>query len=574
MKLIFELKFLSKLFGFPLLFVLIVSCSENTVKVNSQFNLGLVADSCMVVSAHPIASNVGVDIMKKGGNAIDAAIAVQFALAVVHPSAGNIGGGGFMVLRLNNGTVNTLDFRETAPLSAHRDLYLDSAGEVIEGLSLDGHLAAGVPGTVDGMWEAYNKYGTLPWKALIQPSIDLALNGFVLTQLEADGLNYYVEQKSLYNSVDPLYISAKKWRKGDSLFLKDLALTLQLIRDKKRDGFYSGEVADKIVNEMNRAGGIISYEDLSSYKSEWRKPITGNYKDYKLISMSPPSSGGICLFQMLKMIEPYPVKDWGFHSVKSIHLMTEVERRSFADRAEYLGDPDFVKISNGLLDSLYLLNKMKDFKAKEASLSASIFPGDPLPYESNETTHFSIIDPYGNAVSITTTLNASYGSGVMVAGAGFLLNNEMDDFSAKPGSPNLYGLVGGEANAIQPQKRMLSSMTPTIIEKDDELFMVVGTPGGSTIITGVFQTIVNVIEFGLSMQQAVAEGRFHHQWLPDHIKIEKDRFNKENMESLIKIGHQFKEVNSMNRIDAILVLPDGKYEGGADPRGDDKAIGF
>jgi len=574
MKLIIELKFLSKLFGFPLLFVLIVSCSENTVKVNSQFNLGLVADSCMVVSAHPIASNVGVDIMKKGGNAIDAAIAVQFALAVVHPSAGNIGGGGFMVLRLNNGTVNTLDFRETAPLSAHRDLYLDSAGEVIEGLSLDGHLAAGVPGTVDGMWEAYNKYGTLPWKALIQPSIDLALNGFVLTQLEADGLNYYVEQKSLYNSVDPLYISAKKWRKGDSLFLKDLALTLQLIRDKKRDGFYSGEVADKIVNEMNRAGGIISYEDLSSYKSEWRKPITGNYKDYKLISMSPPSSGGICLFQMLKMIEPYPVKDWGFHSVKSIHLMTEVERRSFADRAEYLGDPDFVKISNGLLDSLYLLNKMKDFKAKEASLSASIFPGDPLPYESNETTHFSIIDPYGNAVSITTTLNASYGSGVMVAGAGFLLNNEMDDFSAKPGSPNLYGLVGGEANAIQPQKRMLSSMTPTIIEKDDELFMVVGTPGGSTIITGVFQTIVNVIEFGLSMQQAVAEGRFHHQWLPDHIKIEKDRFKKENMESLIKMGHQFNEVNSMNRIDAILVLPDGRYEGGADPRGDDKAIGF
>ena len=574
MKLIFKLKFVSKFFGFPLLLVLIVSCSENTVKVNNQLNLGLVTDSCMVVSAHPLASKVGVDVMKKGGNAIDAAIAVQFALAVVHPSAGNIGGGGFMVLRLNEGEINTLDFRETAPLSAHRDLYLDSAGEVIEGLSLDGHLAAGVPGTVDGMWKAYNKYGTLPWEELIQPSIDLAFNGFVLTQLEADGLNYYVEQKSLFSSVNPLFLTANKWKKGDTLFLKDLALTLQLIRDKKRDGFYSGEVADKIVNEMNRGGGIISYEDLSSYKSEWRKPITGNYKDYKLISMSPPSSGGICLFQMLKMIESYPVKDWGFHSVKSIHLMTEVERRSFADRAEYLGDPDFLKISNGLLDSLYLLNKMKDFKVEEASLSASIFPGDPLPYESNETTHFSIIDPYGSAVSITTTLNASYGSGVMVAGAGFLLNNEMDDFSAKPGSPNLYGLVGGEANAIQPQKRMLSSMTPTIIEKDDELFMVVGTPGGSTIITGVFQTIVNVIEFGLSMQQAVAEGRFHHQWLPDHIKIEKDRFNKENMESLIKIGHQFKEVNSMNRIDAILVLPDGKYEGGADPRGDDKAIGF
>ena len=554
--------------------MLIVSCSENTVKVNNQLNLGLVTDSCMVVSAHPLASKVGVDVMKKGGNAIDAAIAVQFALAVVHPSAGNIGGGGFMVLRLNDGAINTLDFRETAPLAAHRDMYLDSVGEVIEGLSLDGHLAAGVPGTVDGMWEAYQKYGSLPWNELVQPSIDLALNGFLLTQKEADGLNRYTEKKVLFNSQNPIYITAIKWKKGDTIVLKDLAMTLHKIRDEKRDGFYSGEVADKIVNEMNRGGGIISYEDLSSYKSEWRKPITGNYKDYKLISMSPPSSGGICLFQMLKMIEPYPVKDWGFHSVKSIHLMTEVERRSFADRAEYLGDPDFVKISNGLLDSLYLLNKMKDFKAKEASLSASIFPGDPLPYESNETTHFSIIDPYGNAVSITTTLNASYGSGVMVAGAGFLLNNEMDDFSAKPGSPNLYGLVGGEANAVQPQKRMLSSMTPTIIEKDDELFMVVGTPGGSTIITGVFQTIVNVIEFGLSMQQAVAEGRFHHQWLPDHIKIEKDRFKKENMESLIKMGHQFNEVNSMNRIDAILVLPDGRYEGGADPRGDDKAIGF
>ena len=574
MKLIFELKFLSKFFGFPLLFVLIVSCSENTVKVNNQLNLGLVADSCMVVSAHPLASKVGVDVMKKGGNAIDAAIAVQFALAVVHPSAGNIGGGGFMVLRLNDGAINTLDFRETAPLAAYRDMYLDSAGEVIEGLSLDGHLAAGVPGTVDGMWEAYQKYGSLPWNELVQPSIDLAQNGFLLTQKEADGLNRYTEKKALFNSQDPIYITAIKWKKGDTIVLKDLAMTLHKIRDEKRDGFYSGEVADKIVNEMNRGGGIISYEDLSSYKSEWRKPITGNYKDYKLISMSPPSSGGICLFQMLKMIEPYPLKDWGLHSVKSIHLMTEVERRSFADRAEYLGDPDFVKISNGLLDSLYLLNKMKDFKVKEASLSASIFPGDPLPYESNETTHFSIIDTYGSAVSITTTLNASYGSGVMVAGAGFLLNNEMDDFSAKPGSPNLYGLVGGEANAIQPQKRMLSSMTPTIIEKDDKLFMVVGTPGGSTIITGVFQTIVNVIEFGLSMQQAVAEGRFHHQWLPDHIKIEKDRFKKENMESLIKMGHQFNEVNSMNRIDAILVLPDGRYEGGADPRGDDKAIGF
>ena len=351
-------------------------------------------------------------------------------------------------------------------------------------------------------------------------------------------------------------------------------MTLIRIRDEKRNGFYSGEVADKIVDEMNRGGGVISYEDLISYKSVWREPITGNYKDYKLISMSPPSSGGICLYQMLKMIEPYPIKKWGFHSVESIHLMVEVERRSFADRAQHLGDPDFVNVSNGLMDSMYLLNKMNDYKEKHASFSETIFPGDPYPYESEETTHYSIVDPYGNAVSVTTTLNASYGSGVMVGDAGFLLNNEMDDFSSKPGTPNLYGLVGGEANAIQPKKRMLSSMTPSILEKNGELFMVVGTPGGSTIITGVFQTIMNVIEFDLSMQEAVSAGRFHHQWLPDEIKIETYSFSDKIIESLGEMGHQFNEVNSMNRIDAVLVLPDGRYEGGADPRGDDKAIGF
>ena len=559
-------------FGFLICFA--VSCSQQEKQFQKIKKLGLVADSCMVVTAHPLASQVGVEIMKKGGNAIDASIAVQFALAVVHPSAGNIGGGGFMVLRMNEGEYDALDFRETAPLSAHRDLYLDSLGEVIDGLSLDGHLAAGVPGTVDGMWEAYSKYGSLTWEELVQPAIDLAQNGFVLTQKEADGLNSYTEKKASFNSQDPLYITAYKWQKGDTVVLNDLAMTLVKIRDEKRNGFYSGEVADKIVDEMNRGGGIISYEDLISYKSVWREPITGNYKDYKLISMSPPSSGGICLYQMLKMIEPYPIKKWGFHSVESIHLMVEVERRSFADRAQHLGDPDFVNVSNGLMDSMYLLNKMNDYKEKHASFSETIFPGDPYPYESEETTHYSIVDPYGNAVSVTTTLNASYGSGVMVGDAGFLLNNEMDDFSSKPGTPNLYGLVGGEANAIQPKKRMLSSMTPSILEKNGELFMVVGTPGGSTIITGVFQTIMNVIEFDLSMQEAVSAGRFHHQWLPDEIKIETYRFNDKIIESLGKMGHQFNEVNSMNRIDAILVLPDGRYEGGADPRGDDKAIGF
>ncbi len=561
------------IFLFSLVAVLL-SCEVVKETKNNVSNLGVITDSCMVVSAHPLSSKVGADIMRKGGNAVDAAIAVQFALAVVHPSAGNIGGGGFMVIRTKDGYCNTLDFRETAPILAHRDLYLDENGEVIDRLSLDGHLAAGVPGTVDGMWEAHRKYGNLPWRTLIQPSIDLAKNGFILTEKDAVGLNRYVLNKAELNTVQPKYITSETWNKGDTIILSDLSLTLELIRDQNRNGFYAGVVADKIVKEMVRGGGIISYEDLNSYKSVWRDPVIGKYKSYDFISMPPPSSGGVCLFQMLKMVESYPLSDWEFHSVKAIHLMVEAERRSFADRAEHLGDPDFVNILPGLLDSVYLFDRMKTFSYDGASASEKIYPGDPIPYESDETTHFSIVDPYGNAVSVTTTLNASYGSGVMVGDAGFLLNNEMDDFSSKPGVPNLFGLVGGEANSIQPNKRMLSSMTPTIIEKKGQLYMVLGTPGGSTIITGVFQTIINVIEFGLTMQQSVAEGRFHHQWLPDQIKIEKGRFDEADINALIKMGHKIKEVNSMNRVDAILVLPDGKYEGGADPRGDDKAIGF
>ena len=548
------------------------SCVNNSLKTSIENTNRL--DSAMVVSAHPLASEIGKSILYKGGNAIDAAIAVQFALAVVHPSAGNIGGGGFMVVRFDDGTHTSLDFRETAPAKSSKDMYLDENGNVIERLSLDGHLAVGVPGTVDGMFRAFEKYGTLSWEELLQPSIDLANNGFELTRLEAEGLNYYNSNKLKFNSVAPSFLEGN-WEKGDTLVLTDLANTLALIRDNKRAGFYDGVTAEKLIQEMNRKGGLITRTDLVNYESIWRNTIVGFYKNYKLISMGPPSSGGVCLMQILKMLEPYDLKKMGFHTTESVHLIVEAEKRAFADRSKYLGDPDFISIPvEELLDSIYLNQRMKDYTSTSATVSDSISPGEFNFIESDQTTHYSIVDFYGNAVSVTTTLNSSYGSGVVVGGAGFLLNNEMDDFSSKPGEPNLYGLVGGSANAIEPNKRMLSSMTPTILEKDNELFMVVGTPGGSTIITGVLQTILNILEFNLSIQEAVSAGRFHHQWKPDHIKLEGNKFDSILINELIQMGHSFNYVESMNRVDAILIKADGELESGADPRGDDSYSGF
>ena len=528
----------------------------------------------MVVSAHPLASKVGLEIIRKGGNAADAVVAVQMALAVVYPSAGNIGGGGFLVYRKSNGETSTLDFREKAPKNSSKNMYLDSNENVIDNLSLVGHLAVGVPGTVDGMVEIHEKYGLLAWEDVIQPSIDLAKNGFVLTKKEANNLNYFNAKKVVSSNENNPYFS-DLFNEGDTLLLEDLAITLDLIKINKRNGFYKGEVANKIVKEMQNNGGIITYDDLNSYKSIWRKPIESKYKNYKVISMGPPSSGGILLSQMLKMVEFFPLKKWGFHSEKSIHLMAEIERRSFADRSKYLGDPDFYNIlTSNLLDSTYLHERISKLDLNNATSSSSIFPGDFSYYESDQTTHFSIVDTYGNSASVTTTLNGSYGSGVIVKGAGFLLNNEMDDFSIQPGYPNLYGLIGGEANAIEPEKRMLSSMTPTILEKDGELYMVLGSPGGSTIITAVFQTILNVIEFDMDMDSAVNVSRFHHQWLPDQIKMERTLSDDSLVvKKLIKMGHKINIVRSMNRVDAIL-LKDGILYSGADRRGDDFAASF
>ncbi len=472
----------------------------------------------MVVTAHPLASKVGVQILKAGGNAIDAAIAVQFALAVVYPNAGNLGGGGFMVLRLKNGESNTLDFREKAPGSASRNMYLDSNGEVRANTSLYGGLASGIPGSVDGMITAHKLYGKLPFATLIQPAINLAKTGFPLTSHQAEELTKEYNNFTKYNSDKCALVLQSTWRKGDTLRQPDLAHTLEQIRDKGRDGFYSGEIATKIIEQMKHSGGIISRQDLENYHSVWRKPISGTYKEYGVISMPPPSSGGVALLQLLTMNELHLPTTRGLDISEREHRFVEMERRVYADRAVYLGDPDFVKIPvKSLLDKKYLSRRMDDY-SPEATKSSTINAGEIT--EKEETTHFSIIDTERNAVAVTTTLNGSYGSKVVVKGAGFLLNNEMDDFSIKPGVPNYYGLIGGEANAIAPQKRMLSSMTPTIITKDNKVFMVVGTPGGSTIITSVFQVITNVIDENMSMQQAVEVKRFHHQWLPDEIKYE------------------------------------------------------
>jgi len=554
------------------IYVLVISC--NSLDEHSEIKYtGPIAQNGMVVTTHPLASLVGRQILEKGGNAIDAAIATQFALAVVYPYAGNLGGGGFMVLREANGNTSTLDFREMAPLAAHKDMYLDEDGEIIENLSIQGHLAAGVPGTVDGMIRAHEKYGTLPWVDLLMPSVILALQGFAVTDTGVDRLNSKQEEFQLVNTFHPQQF-IRDWQSGDTLIQLDLAATLTRIRDKGRDGFYNGLTAKLILEEMTRGNGIITQEDLDLYEAKWRPAIKATYRDHKIITMPPPSSGGIALIQMLESVEPYALNKIGHNSADYVHLLVEAERRAFADRAKYLGDMDFynVPIVN-LIDRSYILKRMKSFDPKLATPSEDIGSGS-IQVESDQTTHFSIIDSYGNAVAVTTTLNGAYGSKVVVGSAGFLLNNEMDDFSIKPGFPNMFGLIGGSANAIEPKKRMLSSMTPTIIEKDGEILFVTGSPGGATIITSVFQSVLNIIDFGMSAQEAVTAKRFHSQWLPDVITIEDGALDENTMATLRERGHKFLIKDNIGRVDAIKRLKDGNLEGGADPRGDDKAEGY
>ena len=526
-----------------------------------------------VVSAHPLASQVGVSILRQGGNAIDAAIATQLALAVVYPEAGNLGGGGFLVASLADGRNIALDFREKAPAAASRDMYLDPQGNALTNLSQSGHLACGVPGTVQGIFAAM-KYAKLPFKKLVQPAIDLAEKGFVITQAEARSLNGTQESFKKYNTVMPVFVKEKGWKQGDTLVQKDLAKTLRLIRDLGPRGFYEGETARLIVEEMQRGKGIISYDDLKNYTAKERNPMVFDYKkNYTIVTMPLPSSGGIMLPQMMRMIEDQPVKAYGFETLKSVHLMTEIERMVYADRAKYLGDVDFYKVPvKTLISYPYLYKRMDLYNADSAGDSRKLGAGT-ISIEKEETTHFNVYDSEGNAVAVTTTLNGGFGCRTVVAGAGFLMNNEMDDFSIKPGVPNMYGALGSEANAIAPGKRMLSSMAPTIVLKRGKPFLVVGTPGGTTIPTSVFQTIIDILEFNMTTEDAVNKPKFHHQWMPDAIFVEKD-FPLPLREQLQQIGYKIIQRESIGRTEVIQILPDGRIEAVGDKRGDDAAEGY
>ena len=565
---------MNKTISLLLISILCIQCNTKVKTLPVAKTHGLIVEKAMVVSAREEASKIGVSIMRQGGNAFDAMIATDLALLVSYPVAGNIGGGGFMVYRMKDGTTGSLDYREKAPIAATKDMYLDEDGTVNPVSSKKGALAVGVPGTIAGLFEVHKKFGSLPFEKLIDPAIKLASNGVVVTKNQAKYLNK--NKQNFRQANKRIILLDNNWKAGDTIKYPKLAETLKRIKANGRDEFYKGKTATILIDQVQKLGGIMTLEDLANYEVKSRDPITFIYKKHKIISMPPPSSGGICMAQILKSIAPYNIKQYAHNSMEYIQLLVEAERRAYADRSYFLGDPDFVNIpTDSLMSEDYLNKRMSDFNWEKATKSSVLTRGSIPGYESDETTHYSIVDPFGNSLAVTTTLNAAYGSKVYVEDGGFFLNNEMDDFSAKPGEPNMYGLVGAKSNAIAPQKRMLSSMSPTIIETNGKLKMVLGSPGGSTIITSVMQNILNVLEYNMSMQESVTKPRFHHQWLPDNIKFETS-FDTIVFNSLKKLGYSIDHSNSpiIGKVDAILIMPDGKLEGGADPRGDDTAVGF
>lgn len=534
-------------------------------------------DKAVVVSAEEHASKAGKQILQQGGNAVDAAVAVQFALAVTLPRAGNIGGGGFMVIQLADGTSTTLDYREQAPMQASRDMYIRE-GELVPNLSREGALASGVPGVVDGMIRALQRYGNLPLETVMGPAIELAREGYPLSWKLADELNSSREDLSNFSSSRKYFTKAngEPYREGELFIQEDLAATLERIASQGREGFYSGKTADLIVAEMERQGGLISYEDLSRYESKWRDPIKAHFQGYDLAIMPPPSSGSIAIAQIMHMLDSYDLKAMGFNSAEYIHLVTEVMRRAFADRAHFLGDPDFVEIPRDtLISEAYNRDRMSTFNWDEATSSSDLQHGDiPMYQESPQTTHFSILDQHGNAVAVTTTLNGSFGSKLSVDGAGFLLNNEMDDFTSKPGEPNMFGLIQGEANAIEPGKRMLSSMSPAIVSKDGKVRMVLGAAGGPRIITATFMSFLNMAVFGMDAQEAISAPRFHHQWMPDKLYYESYGISPDTRQMLEAKGHELQDRETVGRGHIILVDDENNKQGAADPRGDGRVEGY